>query len=362
MQFDDPLTPIWALLSAILTLIGVVVIGRIGRKTAELAGEPGVVGELVIGIVVANFGAYFEFPMAEKMFHWTETTAAFHRLSFSIAPIDAATLTLWLLANIGLLLLMFYVGLENSFSHLKKVLAPSTRVALLGVVVPFALGFLTTQILNPQATMATRLFIGGTLAATSIAVTARVLKDAGLLQTFEAQVVLGAAVIDDVIGMLLLAGISAWASGVSQFSTLIFNSVIVIAYLLGAWSSARAPAFSRLARLEDWLAPVFFVVTGMQVNLKLFMDPSTLLLATVLTAVAVIGKLFSGLGVKNERYLVGVAMIPRGEMGLVFATFGHSLKLFSDEAFAAILLMVLVTSAFTPIWLHHLIARSQRQM
>ena len=350
------------MLSALITLVGVVIIGRIGRKTAELGGEPGVVGELLIGIVIANFGAYFEFPIAEKMFHWTETTEAFHRLSFSLAPIDASTLTLWLSANIGLLLLMFYVGLENSFSELRKVLKPATRVAIIGVVVPFALGFVVTQILNPEATLATRLFIGGTLAATSIAVTARVLKDANLLHTFEARVVLGAAVIDDVIGMLLLAGISAWAAGVSQFSTVIFNSVIVLAYLLGAWVSARAPAFGRLARLEGWLAPVFFVVTGMQVDMRLFLVPSTLLLAIVLTVVAVIGKLFSGLAVKQGRYLVGVAMIPRGEIGLVFASFGHSLKLFSDEAFAAILLMVLVTSAFTPIWLNQLITTSKRRI
>lgn len=362
MQFDDSLAIVWALLAALLTLVGVVVIGRIGRRTAELAGEPGVVGELLVGMVVANFGAYFDFPLAQKMFHWTATTEEFHHLSFSIAPIDAAALTLWLFSNIGLLLLMFYVGLENSFAQLKKVASPATRVALLGVVVPFVLGYLTSQLLMPESSTTTRLFVGGTFAATSIAVTARVLKDAGILQTFEAQVVLGAAVLDDVIGMLLLAGISAWAAGVSQFSTLIFNSVIVVAYLLGAWASARAPIFTHLARLEGWLAPVFFVVTGMQVNLKLLLNPSTLLLATIFTAVAVIGKIFSGITLKTGRYLVGVAMIPRGEIGLVFASFGHSLHLFSDEAFAALLLMVLLTSAFTPLWLTHVIARSKSRI
>lgn len=362
MQFE-PLTPALSVLASLITLIGVIVIGRIGRRTAELAREPGVIGELVIGIVVSNFGAWLNFPLALKLFHWTETTAQFRRLSFPIAPSDASTLTLWLFSNIGLLLLMFHVGLENSFSQLKKVLRPATKVAVIGVVVPFVLGWLVTQMLSSETTLAMRLFVGGTLAATSIAITARVLKDAGLVQTFEAQVVLGAAVIDDILGLLLLAGVSTWAAGVTHFGTLIFNGVIVLAYLAGAWVSARARMFARLAKLEDWLAPIFFVVTGMQIDLKLFTDPPTLELALVLTVAAVIGKLFAGLGVAADRrrWFVGTAMIPRGEIGLVFASFGRSFGLFSDEVFAAILLMVFVTSAVTPLLLQPQLASLQRK-
>jgi Kef-type K+ transport system membrane component KefB len=302
----------------------------------------------------------------------------------------------------------------------------SLLVALLGVVTPFALGWVTSAWLLPNASIYAHAFIGATLTATSVGITARVLKDLGRAQSDEARVILGAAVIDDVLGLVILAVVTGVISAASEGRAMSAFEVagtvggalgfLVGALTLGVWvspsvfsvaSRLRAPGillalsltfcfvlawaanFIGLApivgafaaglvleqahyvdfvsrgerELEDlvqpitsFIVPIFFVVMGMRTDLRAFAADGVLMLACALIVAAIAGKQACSLGVlggKANRLTVGLGMIPRGEVGLIFANIGLGLtvggqSVVSTHTFSALVVMVIVTTMVTP--------------
>jgi Kef-type K+ transport system membrane component KefB len=387
-----------------LALAIVLLAAKLGGHVAVRVGQPAVLGELLAGVVLGNV----------SLLGW-------QGLDFlkSSAGVD-------LLARLGVLLLLFEIGLESTVRQMMRVGATASVVAVLGVVVPFGLGWGVSALALPAQSSYTHAFIGAALCATSVGITARVLKDLGRSSTREARIILGAAVIDDVLGLLVLAavgGVIAAANSGSDVSygalALVIGKAVVflvgalaLGMLLGprlfraaaalrpggvllafglafcfvlAWLASfmgLAPivgAFAAGLVLEDvhfekftsrgestlaqlvapvssFLVPVFFVLMGMRTDLASFAGPGVLLLAVGLTVVAVVGKGACALGVRDrtiDRLSVGVGMVPRGEVGLIFADIGASMTLggrpvIDAGTFSAVVAMVIGTTMVTP--------------
>lgn len=398
--------------SVVLSLALILVSAKLGGDVAIRLGQPSVLGELVVGVVLGNLshlgGSWFE-PLEHDAF-------------------------LDMFARLGVIVLLFEVGLESTVAQMLQVGAAAVRVAVLGVVTPMLLGVLVVRWLLPDQAWVVALFVGATLSATSVGITARVLKDLGQQQRPESRIILGAAVIDDVLGLVLLAMVvgmvHAADSGVSLSGAALLMPLVKAAgflfgaLLLGRWLSPRlfrlasllkarmvllaaglsfcfvlawlsdliglAPivgAFAAGLILEDvhfkdfddsepksletlvhpissFLVPVFFVLMGMRTELAAFVTPGVPLLALVLCVVAIVGKLAAGwgAGAGARRLMVGVGMIPRGEVGLIFAGLGAQLMLngqpvISPRVFSALVVVVIVTTFVTPPWLRRLTAR-----
>lgn len=390
-------------------LLGLVVIGlaaRLGGELLSRMGQPSVLGELVIGILLGNLGLFG--------LDWLE-------------PIKHDQ-TLVILAEIGVILLLFQVGLESTVAEMLKVGWNSLIVAILGVVAPFFLGWGVAEWFVPEESLLAKLFLGAVLCATSVGITARVLRDIGRNTSREARIILGAAVIDDILGLIILAVIvgliqaaaAGSTAGVSILDVVkIFGTAvafIVGAILLGRFvlptvfefgSRLKSPgvlltlglllcfglsfgalkigmapiigAFAAGLILEplhfksyeargeqsvehllepiiQFLVPIFFVRMGMQVDLTTFANVGILGFAVVLTIAAVIGKQVCSLGVWDRslnRLAIGIGMIPRGEVGLIFAGIGATLvldghRVITPEIYSAIIIMVVVTTFLTP--------------
>jgi Kef-type K+ transport system membrane component KefB len=407
----DPVTPVLLGISIILLA------AKFGGDLMVRVRQPAVLGELLVGVLLGNLllvgfhGLEFLRPAG------VDGAGTGHPVNGSLA----AT-TLDMLARIGVILLLFEVGLESNLHEMRKVGLSAFLVAVLGVVVPMGLGWLTSRWLLPDSSWHVHLFIGATLCATSVGITARVLKDLGKTDTAESKIILGAAVIDDVLGLVVLAVVSAI---IQQGTASPLDVVLIIgkalgflvgAVVIGEWLSPRlfgvaaklrvhgmlvvtglvfcfalswtaslmglAPIVGAFAAglildrkhyevlqgsdkrsLEDWvlpittlLVPIFFVMMGFQVDLRSFLDPSVLLLAAGITVAAVIGKQACSFGVVGrglDRLSVGIGMIPRGEVGLIFAAIGQGLMsagmpLIDPPVFSAIVVMVMVTTLVTP--------------
>ena len=404
-------------------LIGVsvmIVVAKLMGEVFERLHQPSVLGELFAGILLGNL-VIFGFTRAESL-KTNETVAA--------------------LAELGVIILLFEVGLESDLKEMMEVGWSSLLVALLGVIAPFLLGWGISAYLIPDEHRLAHTFIGATLCATSVGITARVFKDLGKLNTREARIILGAAVLDDVFGLLILAvvagAIKASATGASLsmldvaligFKSLAFliGSIAVghllmprmlrgagrfetrgvlltlaISFcLLLAWAAAKVglapivgafaaglildevhykPTGGRKERdlhallqpVSTVLVPIFFVLMGLKVDLRLFAQISILGLAAALTVAAIIGKQICGLGVIDRgvnRLAVGLGMIPRGEVGLIFAGIGATLMLpsatgekvpvISSAIFGAVVIMVIITTVITPITLKWSLGRKR---
>ena len=393
-----------------LTLFAVALLvtsAKIGGLVVERWGQPAVLGELLVGISLGNL-----LPLV---------------VGGHGVDIVRADPTLRFLAEVGVLLLLFDVGLESDLRALIRVGPSALLVAVLGVVAPVALGWGVTAWLLPESAVLVHLFIGATLAATSVGITARVLRDLQAVQSREGQTILGAAVIDDVLGLVVLAVIAGaisaaaghgpplsaggialivlWAVlflatsagighilsgplvhllvrlghpelllvvGVSLCFTLAFVAeAIGLAAIVGAFaagfvidpygegvrtSEETATLSELLHPIAAVFVPLFFVLMGVQVELGSFAAPSSLWLGTALVVAAIAGKLACALGVVDrrvDRLTVAVGMIPRGEVGLIFAGIGTTLMLddrpvLSESVFAAVVVMVLVTTMVAP--------------
>ena len=387
-----------------LALVIVLVVAKLGGELAVRAGQPAVLGELLAGVALGNL-SLLGITGLEPL--WTSPS-------------------LDMLARLGVLVLLFEVGLESTVGQMMKVGGPSLLVATLGVLTPFGLGWATSAWLLPGHSVYVHAFVGATLCATSVGITARVFQDLGRLQTTEARIILGAAVIDDVMGLVVLAvvgGIIAAAGSGASFSYLSAGLIVLkaIAFLVGAlfigvylsrrlfrlalrlrtrgvllslslaWCFALAwlsnllglaaivGAFAAGLVLEDlhyrdfvdrgehtleeliapisaFLAPVFFVLMGIRTDLRAFAAPGVLGLALALTVAAILGKQACSLGVWRpgvDRLTVGLGMIPRGEVGLIFANIGLGLTLNGERiidrnTFSALVVMVILTTFVTP--------------
>jgi len=421
-----------------LTFLGIAVLLFFAKLASlvERFGRPAVLGELVMGVILGNL-ILLGIPWFESFKH------------------DAI---LKFLAELGVVILLFQIGLESNITKMRQVGIRAFLVAVVGVVAPFALGtYIVGPLLLPGLPSTTYLFLGAALTATSVGVTARVFKDLGRLQMREAQIVLGAAVIDDVIGLIILAVVSAIATlgavslgaislitgrailfligavvaghflapflgrvlskintGVGMKFTLAISFGLVLAYLaqeiglapiVGAFaaglvldpvhfkffrdpevvenikeavdqaeSEVKSRVHAALARyshrhvddliepLAFFLVPLFFVITGMSVDLTTLFDLPTVLVALGITVVAFVGKIAAGLaagGKASSKLLVGIGMIPRGEVGLIFATIGSSLGVVPPNVFSVIVIMVIMTTLGTPPILALLLKRSK---
>lgn len=338
-------------------------------------------------------------------------------------------------ANLGAVLLLFSIALEENVAGMRKVGIQSFNVAGIGVVLPFAGGFAFGYWLMAYS-FATSIFLGAVLSATSVGITGRLFADLGFRDEPEGKIVLGAAVIDDVKALIILAvavvvaqstaaaltaGDIAWSIGKPLVSALVF---LAGGIALGCWSAPRVSAF--LARIhcswkmalmigllycfgyaaaavamglaaivggfvgglvlehvhihpyvegeetvyksmEDIMQPfafflgmIFFIRTGLEVDLfVIFGDPTVLLVGLALTAIAVGGKLASGLAVNGgmNKLIIGVGMVPRGEVGLILAVIGLELKALPPELFPVVVMIVAVTTFVPPLFLPMLIRR-----
>jgi Kef-type K+ transport system membrane component KefB len=394
----DPVAPVVVALAVIL--IG----AKLGGDLATRVGQPSVLGELLFGVVIGNLGL-----------------AGVHVLE----PIKESP-AIELLASLGVLILLFEVGLESTVRQMMKVGLSSFAVAVLGVVAPFALGWAVSSWLEPHGSIYLHAFHGATLCATSVGITARVFQDLGRGQSDEARVILGAAVIDDVMGLVILSAVTgmilaadsgqpfsfgtvgwpflkatvflagaltvgvvvtprifALASRLRGQGTLLATGLalcfllswlantIDLAPIVGAFAAGlilepahyrtfeargEAPLEKQIHPIGSFLIPVFFVVMGMRTDVAAFLQPGVAALAGALTVAAILGKQLCSLGVFTkgvDRLTVGIGMIPRGEVGLIFANIGASLtvqgeRIVDAAAFSAIVVMVIVTTLITP--------------
>jgi Kef-type K+ transport system membrane component KefB len=405
---QDPVTPLLLGISVILLA------AKIGGGLMVRVRQPAVLGELLMGVLLGN--------LVLVGFDGFEFLRPGHGIGGAGSHANLTASTIDMLARIGVILLLFEVGLDSSIREMRRVGWSSLLVALLGVVMPMGLGWLAGRWLLPTHSWHVHLFLGATLCATSVGITARVLKDLGRSDSTEAKIILGAAVLDDVLGLVVLSVVQAviveGTASLSQVAWIAGKAVIFLigSVLLGDWLSPRlfrlaatlrvhgmlmitslvfcfglawcaslmglAPIVGAFAAglildekhyhvlrgqdersLEDWvlpittlLVPVFFVVMGFHVDLKSFADPAVLLLAAGLTVAAIIGKQACSLGVLGgaaDRLSVGLGMIPRGEVGLIFAAIGQVIvvngrSLIDPAVFSAIVAMVMVTTLVTP--------------
>ena len=408
----DPVTPV------VLALAIILAAAKIGGHVAVRLRQPAVLGELVAGVALGSLDL--------AGIGWLRNVET-----------DA---TVEILARLGVIILLFEVGLESTVPDMLKVGLTSVLVAVLGVVAPFALGWGVGAWMLPDKSPYVHAFLGATLTATSVGITARVLQDLHRSQSQEARVILGAAVIDDVLGLVILAvvagaitaadrgGSLSYADigftlgkaivflfgalilgvylsprlfrlasqlsgqGVLLVTALVFcfvlaylASVIGLAPIVGAYAAGlilEDAHFRPFADRGEWqlehlvhplstfLVPVFFVVMGMRVDLIAFARMDVLGLAALLTLAAMIGKQACGFGVvgrRLDRLSIGIGMMPRGEVGLIFANIGLGLSLAGqpivDQAiFSAVVIMVIVTTMATPPLLKWSLARRSDRM
>ncbi len=327
------------------------------------------------------------------------------------------------LAELGAVFLLFMVGLETRFRDLLSVGKEALLVAVLGIVFPLALGF-GFGLWQGQENVSA-LFVGTALVATSVGITAKVLQEMGVLDARFAQVILGAAVIDDILGLTLLAVVSGLGAGESMsagqvglilglsvgFVALVlalgiplirrfqprlrnlslsrmFNVAIVVglgvaalstvaglAPIIGAFLAGMVLAEvkdevefeSKVHALESFLAPVFFVAVGLQLDLGVLGNTTVIVAGLILTVLAVIGKVAGGLlGARSmggrQSLLVGVGMVPRGEVGLIVASLGLAAGVIGKQVYAEVLLMVLLTTVLAPLVLRALAPRPERDV
>ncbi|MBW6440876.1 cation:proton antiporter [Patescibacteria group bacterium] len=399
---SDPVAPV------ILGLIIILFTAKIGGELFEKMNQPAVLGELVFGIIIGNLallsGGFLNFGHL-----------------FDNASID-------ILARLGVMILLFQVGLESNIKDLMKVGISSVIVAVVGVVAPMILGYFVCAYLIPEAGFNTHIFIGATLTATSVGITARVLKDLGKLKTPEAKIILGAAVVDDILGLIILSivsgiiisgSISVGAIAYITFTSFAFLIISIIVGLKAApiigkkvsgmkvegmkivtaflflFTMAYVADMMGLATIVGAFAaglvlddvsfvnkkehhievlvkplycvfvPIFFVLMGIQVKLDVFLNPKIIAIALAITAASILGKQLCGLGVRCKnasKLVVGIGMISRGEVGLIFVGVGRELGVIDNSFFGAIVIMVILTTLVTPPLLKWSIARNDKKL
>jgi len=396
-----------------LLLAVILIAARLLSETVARFGIPAVIGELLAGLIIGP-----------SLLGWVSPDT-----------------TMKLLAEIGIILLLFEVGMDTDLSRLARSGSKPINVALLGFILPFALGYGASAWLFGLPEM-TSMFIGGTLTATSIGITVRVLDDLGKRQSDEAQIVIGAAVLDDILGVIALAfmyqfaveqQVSFHALGEVGLYILLFMlltplvaklaSIVIdrldqnaatpgllltmalslillfswLAHAVGApeimggfaaglafsqhfgfrlWMGKAAalefkPSPKLAHRLEEQVrplihtfTPMFFVMVGVSLNLKSINWESAFIweLAGTLLIVAFIGKFASGFLIRESRrnqIAIGLSMVPRGEVGLIFAQLGFSQNILNSELYAALLIVIALTTISPPFLLKWFYGRKQ---
>ena len=362
-------------------LVAIFVATKILGEIAQRLGQPAVLGELLAGVLLGGS---------------------------VLNIVDPANPVLVVMAEIGVIILLFETGLHTELRSLLSVGSEATTVALAGVVLPFALGYAAMLAFGLGHLPA--LVAGAALCATSVGISARVLSDLGSLDTPEGRVVLGAAVIDDIVGLIILAVVADVVSGtgvdvmhvgkISLVAVLFFAVAVVVgmrvvppmfgvinrirmAGALGVFGLAFAFALAILAKfagsaliigafaaglvlftvpqkqeierstttIGHFFVPIFFASVGAAVNMRALANPLSLGIGVALIVCGIAGKMLAGYvpwWFRGRKLLVGSAMVPRGEVGLIFAQMGLSTGAIDAGVFGAIMLMVLVTTLISP--------------
>jgi Kef-type K+ transport system membrane component KefB/predicted amino acid-binding ACT domain protein len=365
----------------LLDLTIILIVAKVAAEVSDRIHVPAVIGEIAAGILIGP----------------------------SVLGLVNTGDMLFFLAELGVILLLIQVGLETDIIELKSVGRASILVAIIGVVLPMALGFGASSLLGESIN--TSLFVGAALTATSIGITARVFGDLRALATVEARTVLGAAVVDDVLGLIILTvvtriveqgtvGIGTIASTIglaigflAVTSTVGFTifpqlfariakgarsastvSVVAIgialgfsvladkahlAPIIGAFVAGlalrRIAAHERVERdvssIAQIFVPIFFLNIGITTDIRAMADPRVLGIALLLSVIAIITKIAAALGAlgsRGDKWTIGFGMLPRGEVGLIFASIGLSVGALSKELYGSVLVVVLVTTLIAP--------------
>ncbi len=372
------------------TLVAIIIATKLLGALAQRLGQPAVLGELIAGVILGGS---------------------------VLGIIDPQGPVVFALAELGVLILLFEIGLHTELGSLVRVGGTAASVGVVGVALPFFGGYVAAVMLGLETLPA--IVCGAALTATSVGISARVLSDLGQLDRTEGRVVLGAALIDDVIGLIILSIVTGLAGGVAPAPLPVLKTAalafgfIAVAILLGR--TLVPTLFGWIARIEiagtlglfglafafvmAWLAehsgsamiigafaaglilnptpqrrtieratteighffvPVFFAAVGAAVDIRAFLDPGTLAIGGALIVVGIAGKMASGYApwwFEGNKALIGAAMIPRGEVGLIFAQMGLATGAIDVPLFSAIALMVMVTTFAGPPLLQYFSAK-----
>lgn len=369
----------------------VFIAAKVGGEVALRLRQPAVLGELAAGLVVGVSGLQWLHPDQQ---------------------------VLQMMAQIGVTLLLFEIGLESDLRALLKVGWQSLLVGLIGMLAPFGLGM--AVMLASGAGMMTAVFVGAALTATSIGITINVLQELKQLKTKAGQTILGAAILDDILGVVVLSVVIALSDGqaitvasvgmivgkalgfligaliIGKLAAPHFGRIIAVlrsrgvlltaalifafglayaaevfglAALIGAFaaglvlaeSDQRHPLEKQIKPVTDFFLPIFFILVGAQVQLgALWQDRAMMTLVGLLTVAAVVGKLAAGMGAGGRlrhKLMVGSGMVPRGELGLIFASMGLASAVLNAQTHAALVVVVLITTFLGPVLLNGLIDR-----
>ena len=380
----------------LLPLLIMLVAAKVMAELFERLRQPAVAGEILAGVLIGP-----------SVLNW-------------VTPSDFTTL----LAKIGVIFLLFSVGLETRPAEMFRVGKRAALVAILGVIAPFGAGVLLMRMWGASGVEA--MFVGTAMVATSVGITARVLSSLGLLETKTARIILGAAVIDDILGLLVLAVVTSLASGSVNYTALILTSVLAIGFtafvalvgapmvtrmaprienlrvshalfvaslllclglsaaaayigvaaIIGAFLAGLAFAEAsedkptmrqQMSGVTEFLIPFFLVNIGMLLKLEVFRDRWVIALALLVTLVAVLTKLVAcglaaqGLGWRRAGQ-IGMGMVPRGEVGIVVAQIGLALAVLDQKLYGVVLLMAVATTLIAPPFLRVLYANEVREM
>lgn len=376
------------LLAALFLMIAA---AKVSAEIFERLRQPAVVGEILAGVLIGP-----------SVLGWVRPSEITHTL-----------------AEIGVIFLLFSVGLETKPASIMRVGKRAAVVAVLGVIVPFGAGWALLHAWGGSTVES--LFLGAAMVATSVGITARVLSDMGVLGAATSRIILGAAVIDDILGLLVLAVVASVAAGTLDYAEIGVTALLAVGFvvfvaLLGAPLLTRfAPRFVASLRIShpafaasvvlclglavsathigvaaiigaflaglaiseaaerdhrlheqirgatELMVPFFLVNIGMQLNLSVFSDQAAVTLAVIVTLVAIVTKL-AGCGLAawtlgpREALQVGIGMVPRGEVGIVVAQIGLSLGAVSDQLFGVVLFMAIATTLVAPPLLRPLFA------
>lgn len=397
----DPVVPV--LFSIAIILIA----AKLGGAIANYFKQPDVLGELIAGIVIGNLTL----------------------LNYNGFAYIAHDHTIEIFAALGVIILLFEVGLESNMTEMLAVGVQSFIVAIVGVIVPFVIGYYASGLIINDLPEISKIFMGAILTATSVGITARVFQDLNFTKSKEARIVLGAAVIDDILGLIILAIVAGIAQtgeidpqAIAIISTKAVGFVVIALFLgklfakqtvktfallklpgmmlstllilcfLGAYLAnqvglativgafavglvldevhfepfkERSTAFDYIRPIAYFLVPIFFVITGMHVDLAVFADITIVIASISLTLIAILGKLVCGwcFTSKNKmnRAIIGFGMVPRGEVGLIFATVGKSIGVVDDRLFAITVIVVILTTLIPPPVLSTLIKNQPKE-
>ena len=439
LSHGDPVVPI--LIASIFITLG----AALGGLLMKWFKQPAVLGELLVGVAAGNLGYYFANPTLTVLREGDNLSRIAHLALTAPVSLGDATFKVLppgphtdliaqllsgpqgqtyisvfafidIISRLAILVLLFLVGLEISLVEMKRVGKYAFYVAILGIVLPMVLGMGVMRLLHPENPLAADIFIGGILTATSVGITARVLRDLGCDSTEEARIILGAAVIDDVLCLIVLAvvsglaatgsiraasiaittgkaalflvaslGIGIWltpkivrrlASAGVQNLKLLFGvsfalllawlaNIAELATIVGAFAAGMilnsffdkevggTSLHDLLTPIESLVVPLFFVWMGIQVKLETIASKDVIIAGLALTVVAIVGKVAAGWGCppRMNRLAVGFGMMPRGEVGLIFAGIGRAIGVVGEGLFSAVVLLVMLTTVLAPIML-----------